>query len=289
MRRAATSHPCSLLTRRECLQVGYSGFLGAAIPAIGPRAKRARSVILIFLTGGPCQLDTFDPKPEAPEEVRGGLGAIRTRAEGLLVSGLLPGLAARADRFAVVRTMAFNPGLAVHELATPLVLGGVDTLPPGAGLAATRHDWPCYAAGLAAARPRAGGLPQGVALPRRLSNYAGQDAGLLGPRFDPWQLEFDPASPEIGPENVGLPLGYSLERLGDRRQLMGRLDAARRDLDTAGRFDANRERAYRMLDDGRLARALSRGEDPRLRDRYGRHGFRAVPVAGAGWPRQASP
>jgi hypothetical protein len=245
------------------------------MPALAQRPRKARSVILIFLTGGPCQLDTFDPKPEAPADIRGGLGAIRTRAEGLLVSGLLPELAVRADRFAVVRTMAFAPGLAVHELATPLVLGGIDTLPPGAGLAATRNDWPCYAAGLASARPRRDGLPQGVALPRRLGTYAGQDAGLLGPRFDPWRLDLDLSSPGDGPENVGLPFGFSVERLGHRRELLGRLDAVRRDHDKAeGRFDAQRELAYRILDDGRLVRALSlRGEDPRLRDRYGRHVF----------------
>src|SRR5262245_3776007 len=104
MKRVTTSppHPRSALTRRECLQVGYSGILGATIPVLSARAQagsRARSVILIFLTGGPCQLDTFDPKPEAPVENRGGLGAIRTRAEGLLASGMLPEVAARADRY----------------------------------------------------------------------------------------------------------------------------------------------------------------------------------------------
>jgi hypothetical protein len=272
---ATTSHPRSTLTRRECLQVGYSGVMGAALPAFTPRAERkVRSVILIFLTGGPCQLDTFDPKPEAPAEIRGGFKAIQTRSEGLLVSELLPELALRADRYAVVRSMAFDPGLAVHELATPLVLGGIDQLPPGAGLAATRNDWPCYAAGMAAACPRSDGLPHGVALPRPISSYAGQDAGLLGPRFDPWQLDFDSSSPDLGPEKVGLPLGFSIERLAHRRELLGRLDAKRRRLDAAQRFDGHRERAYRILDDGRLVRALSlRGEDPRLRDKYGRHGF----------------
>jgi hypothetical protein len=294
---ATPPHPRSVLTRRECLQVGYSGILGAAIPVLSARAQagpRARSVILIFLTGGPCQLDTFDPKPEAPAENRGGLGAIRTRAEGLLVSGMLPEMAARADRYAVVRTMAVAPSLAVHELATSLVLGGIDSLPPGASLAATRNDWPCYAAGLASARPRHDGLPHGVGLPRPISTYAGQNAGLLGARFDPWQLDLDPNSHDIGPEKVGLSLGPSVTRLDGRRELLNRLDTARRNLDAAdgpgGRFDAQRERAYHLFDDSRLARAFAlRGEDPRLRDRYGRHIFGqslllARRLAGAGIP-----
>src|SRR5262245_1321188 len=227
---ATPPHPRSTLTRRECLQVGFSGILGAALPPRSSRAHagpKARSVILIFLTGGPCQLDTFDPKPEAPAENRGGLGAIRTRAEGLLVSGMLPELAARADRYAVVRTMAVAPGLAVHELATPLILGGIDAPPPGTSLAATRNDWPCYAAGLASARPRQDGLPHGVALPRPISNYAGQNAGLLGARHDPWRLDLDPTSHDVGPEKVGLSLGPSATRLESRRELLNRLDTAR--------------------------------------------------------------
>ena len=204
------SHPRSALTRRECLQVGYSGILGAAIPSLAPRPQagpKARSVILIFLTGGPCQLDTFDPKPEAPSEIRGGLGAIRTRADGLLVSAMLPELAVEGGSLRGRADHGIAPGLAVHELATPLVLGGIDALPPGAGLAATRNDWPCYAAGLASARPRRDGLPHGVALPRPISNYAGQDAGLLGARYDPWQLDLDPTAPDAGPEKVGLSSG----------------------------------------------------------------------------------
>jgi hypothetical protein len=191
---------------------------------------------------------------------------------------MLPELAARADRYAVVRTMAVVPSLAVHELATPLVLAGIDSLPPGASLAATRNDWPCYAAGLASARPRHDGLPHGVALPRPISNYAGQDAGFLGARLDPWQLDLDLRSHDIGPEKVGLSLGPSIPRLECRRELLSRLDMVRRELDASdaprNRYAVQRERAYRLFDDGRLAQAFALGkEDPRRRDRYGRHVF----------------
>src|SRR5262249_54512919 len=157
--------------------------------------------------------------------------------------------------------------LAVHELATPLVLGGIDSLPPGASLAATRNDWPCYAGGLAAISPRIDGFPQGVALPRPISNYAGQNAGLLGARYDPWQVQLDPTRNDLGPEQVGLSLGPSVARLESRRELLNRLDMVRRDnasgIGPKGRFDAQRERAYRLFDDGRLARAFALGkEDP---------------------------
>src|SRR5580698_7579364 len=124
------SHPRSGLSRREILQVGYSGLVGMGLSTLlvprrsnaetrstpGPRAK---AVLLIFLTGGPCQLDTFDPKPDAPSEVRGPFGTIATKLAGVRFADLLPEMAARADRFALIRTLAYPdlPG-ASHEVAT---------------------------------------------------------------------------------------------------------------------------------------------------------------------------
>ena len=235
-------------------------------------------MILIFLTGGPCQLDTFDPKPEAPSANRGGLGTIRTRAEGLLVSGMLPELAARADRYAVVRTMAFTPGLAVHELATPLVLGGIDALPPGASLAATRNDWPCYAAGLASARPRTTAFLMAWRVHARSAITRGRMPGCSALATIPGSSISTPPPTTSGRRRSGCPWDRPSRGSKCRRELLHRLDTARRDLDAAdgprGRFDAQRERAYRLFGDGRLARALALGEvDPRLRDRYGRHIF----------------
>src|SRR4051812_46259232 len=98
------------LTRRELLQVGYSGLLGLGLPSLlahraraeSAPAKRPRSVILVFLTGAPSHLDMFDLKPNAPVEVRGTFRPIATRAPGVQVCEHLPHLAARADKFAVI-------------------------------------------------------------------------------------------------------------------------------------------------------------------------------------------
>src|SRR5262245_51119535 len=111
------SHPRSGLSRREILQVGYSGLVGIGLSTLlVPRPSnaetrstpvpRAKSVLFIFLTGGPCQLDTFDPKPDAPSEVRGPFGTIATKLAGVRFADLLPELAGRADRFALIRTCA---------------------------------------------------------------------------------------------------------------------------------------------------------------------------------------
>lgn len=285
---SAIRHPRTGFSRREVLQVGYSALFGLGLGAVGTgqsnagraavQRKPTRSVLVIFLTGGAPHLDSFDPKPDAPLEVRGGIRSISTRVPGLIFSELVPQLAARADRFATIRTMALaSPGLAVHELATPLVLAGVDTLPAGAGLFASRNDWPCFAAGLEYIRPRTDGLPSGVSLPRPLSTYAGQDAGMLGPRFDPWQLDVAPNDPKFGPDKVGLPHGLAIDRVHGRRALLDQIDEQRRaweHLERLGRFSNEQRRAFGLLDSGRLARAFALDrEDPKLRDRYGRHDF----------------
>src|SRR5262245_45743160 len=100
------------LTRRELVQVGFSGLLGMGLPSLwahGARASatngRAKSVLLIFQTGAPSHIDTLDPKPEAPAEIRGEFQPIETRAPVVRICEHLPLLAARADRFAVVRSM----------------------------------------------------------------------------------------------------------------------------------------------------------------------------------------
>ena len=180
------------ISRRALLQVGYSGLLGVGLPtllsqqsrAAASRAvgeKRARSVILIFLTGAPSHLDMFDLKPDAPAEVRGTFQPIATRTPGMDVCEHLPKLAARSDKYAVIRSMTH--GLPSHEHATHMVLTGIDRMPNGATHMASRSDWPCYASTLDYLRPRRDGIPNGVMLPTYLNNgygFSGQDAGFLG-------------------------------------------------------------------------------------------------------------
>ena len=162
------------INRRELLQVGYSGLIGLSLPtllaqqvsaaeSVPSREQRARSVILIFLTGAPSHLDMFDLKPEAAAEVRGTFQPIATRTPGMDVCEHLPKLAVRSDKYAVIRSMTH--GLPSHEHATHMLLTGIDKMPMGSTHMASRYDWPCYASTLDYLRPRRDGIPHGVMLP----------------------------------------------------------------------------------------------------------------------------
>ena len=111
--------PVSRPSRRELLQIGFSAALGIGLPTLlvgqaragASAGNRARSVLFIFLTGGPSHVDTFDMKPDAPVEYRGEFRPIATRLPDVRICEHLPRLAARLDRFALVRSMRSMPGL----------------------------------------------------------------------------------------------------------------------------------------------------------------------------------
>ncbi|MDR3635816.1 MAG: DUF1501 domain-containing protein [Isosphaeraceae bacterium] len=272
------------LTRRGFLQVGYSGLLGLGLPGLlagraaaagGQATGRARSVIVILLSGGLGQHDSFDMKPEAPDALRGEFKPIATAVPGLHICEHLPRLAARADELAIVRSMSHTEGN--HLLAVHRVLTGQASSPRGASdldRVASRDDFPCYAAVLDQVRRRGDGIPNGVALPLRLVEgpltWPGQDAGFLGSRHDPWQLRLDPNRPETRDDSLALPAGLDPERLHRRRHLLGQVAVP-----SAGdAFVDHQDSALAMLCSGKVGQALdTEREDPRLVDRYGKHIF----------------
>jgi hypothetical protein len=234
--------------------------------------------LLIFLTGAPSHIDTFDMKPDAPAEVRGSFKPVATKVPGVEVCEHLPLLAACADRWAVVRSMTH--GFPSHEHATHMLLTGIDKMPPGATHMASRNDWPCYASGLDFLRPRADGVPSGVLLPTYLNNgygFSGQNAGVLGAKYDPWQLTQDPNAPDFRMETLQLPPGLTADRLDGRKSLLAEVDAHQRRTEAWAAkhsFGGMQEKAFSMLMSGKVKRAFAIDrEDPRLRDRYGRHAF----------------
>jgi hypothetical protein len=279
------------VNRRELLQVGYTGLLGiswssllaqqsqaaAGKPAKTPR--QGKSVILVFLTGAPSHLDTFDPKPEAAPEVRGEFKAHTTKTPGLLVCEHLPRLAARTDKYTVVRSLAHRENN--HLVATHHVLTGYPQ--PGAFFdkVASRDDWPCYSSGLHYLRPRSDGIPCGVNLPTFLVEgpltWPGQHAGFLGPKHDPWQIAHDPNAPNFRVDSVRLAPGLEIDRLRDRRALLAQVDRQRKQLDElpeCRRLTDQQELAFAMLTSGKIAAAFElEREPPAVRDRYGRHSF----------------
>ncbi len=268
------------LIRREFLQVGFSAFAGLGAAGLRARlgdaatartsAPRARSMILVFLTGAPSHIDTFDMKPDAPEGIRGEFRPIATATPGISISEHLPGLAARMDRLAIVRTMSHDQ--TNHLNATHRLLTGQPQ--PGAFFdkIASRDDYPCYASAFDAIRPRSDGVPSGVMLPTYLMEgpltWPGQHAGFLGPKHDPWQIKGNPNLPGFKEESLALPAGFSVERLDRRRDLLGELESGA----ARAPIDVQRDLAFSLLVSGRVARAFDLAkEDPKVRDRYGRH------------------
>ncbi len=280
-------HPLGL-NRRELLQVGWSGLLGLGLSSLAARTGAAegqggtrapKSVILVFLTGAPSHLDTFDPKPEAPPEVRGEFRTIATKLPGVHVSEHLPRLAARLDRCALVRSLAHRENN--HLVATHHVLTGHPQ--PGAFFdkVASRDDWPSYASGLHWFQPRDDGVPAGVNLPTFLVEgpltWPGQHAGFLGPRHDPWQLSRDPNAADFRVDNLRPDPGLAAGRLDDRRALLGAIDRQQAwlaDQAEGRRLSDQQERAFALLTSGKVARAFDLDQEPApLRERYGRHAF----------------
>lgn len=200
--------------RRELLQAGGLGVFGVTLSdlfrleadaAAGPARKpRAKSVVFIFQSGGPSQHETWDPKPDAPAEVRGEYGTTATRLPGVRFCEYLPRLAARADRFAVVRTMHHTAPREFrneHSSCHYLLHTGTTELPAGDTNASIvnprpgRFEWPSIGSLIAYAAPPAPGvaLPAVVELPRvNLMRYPGRGAGVLGPRYERWGVDLAP-------------------------------------------------------------------------------------------------
>ena len=291
---APTFSPChdNSISRREWLQVGYAGLLGLGLPALlpptaavaGQRSRpaargKAKSVIVVFLTGAPSHLDTFDLKPDAPPEVRGEFKPTATRVPGLLISEHLPRLAARADRYAVVRSLAHRENN--HLVATHHVLTG--HAQPGAFFdkVASRDDWPCYSSALDHLRPRHDGVASGVNLPTFLMEgpltWPGQHAGFLGPRHDPWQITQDPNAPNFRFDSLRLAPGIEVTRLNDRQALLAEINRQQQRLVAvaeARRLSDQQRLAFTVLASGSVARAFELDREPAaVRQRYGRHPF----------------
>src|SRR4029079_15058393 len=175
----------------------------------------------------PSHIDMFDLKPDAPPEVRGEYRPVATNVPGVQVCEHLPRLAARADKYAVVRSLAHRENN--HLVATHHLLTGYPQ--PGAFFdkVASRDDWPSYASALNYLRPRHDGIPSGVNLPTFLMEgpltWPGQHAGLLGPKYDPWQIARDPNAADFRVENLRLAPGLEVGRLEDRRSLWEQVNA----------------------------------------------------------------
>jgi len=283
--------PLYAMDRRGFLRVGGGGVAGCCMGSKRLRASsegelpgrsQAKSVLLVMLSGGPSQLDTVDPKPDAPAEVRGEFSTISTKIPGVAFCEHLPLLAQQADRWAILRTLAHREHN--HLLATHVALTGRPTPLPRGGSdldrVESRSDFPNFAAALDFVRPRNDGIPSGVSLPNYLIEgpltWPGQHSGFLGPKHDPWQIKGDPNADDFRMHSLSMREGMSPERLSSRRQLLDQLSRGRDGLASSesASLREQQEIAYQLLTSGRVVEAFELGrESDDDRNRYGRHKF----------------
>jgi len=235
-----------------------------------------------LLSGGPSQLDTLDPKPDAPAEIRGEFKTIGTTIPGVAICEHLPKLAQQTDRWAMVRTLAHREHN--HLLATHIALTGRPGPEPKGGndldRVESRSDFPNMASALNYVRPTNDGIPTGVSLPNYLIEgpltWPGQHSGFLGPKFDPWQIQADPNDKSFRMEALQMRDGITSGRLLSRRDLLDQLHRDNKPL-TAPESIAFREQqqsAFNLLTSGKLVNAFEIArESDAVRDRYGRNKF----------------
>ena len=285
---------CDGVTRRDVLHVGGLGVAGLSLAnllhdqsasaasrshvLLRPSGGKAKSCIVLFLMGGPPQHSTFDPKPDAPAEVRGDFPPIATNVPGVQFCELLPRLAKVADKLCVLRGVSTNDN--AHSSSGYYMLTGRPHQPmnrenanPGAP-----NDWPVLGAVVQRLAASGGELPAAVRLPKHIYNtdgsvWPGQDAGFLGRAADPWLFRCEPASANYRIPEFSLPVDVSPDRLDGRHSLLRefnqRLDAAHRG-GVLENYGGVTQRAFNLLSSARSRAAfhldLERAE---TRDRYG--------------------
>lgn len=258
--------------RRDFLRIGAASLLGMTwadslrLRAAGAEPTgKAKSVIQLWMGGGPSHLDTFDPKPTAGEGFTGPMRKpIETNVPGMFLSELFPKLALQADKFSILRGMTH--GNNSHETATYMMM--TCTMP------SAETVYPVLGAVVAQQKPSQGELPSYITLTRPLGRIS--EAGFLGANAKSFATGGDPNAKEFRVQGIGLPRGLTAEQLQDRRALAKSLDSLAKSLDHVPAFqeaDAFTQQAERlMVGASRDAFDLSKEPDA-LRDKYGRNSF----------------
>jgi hypothetical protein len=309
---------CDRISRREMMRIGGLNALGLSLPALlaaqargttasasDPTFGRAKNIIYLWLQGGPPQHETFDPKPDAPVEIRGPFNPISTNVPGIHFSELLPRTAGLADKLAVVRSMSTDDN--THDTSGYWILTGTK-YPAGSAREIKPSDWPYFGSVIKMLKPseRVPALSS-VWIPdiMRLNDNvrpAGQTAGFLGAQWDPDRFIGDPSQENYRVEGLALQGDISPLRLESRLSLFEQVGRHLDEVERSGairNFDDIRQAAFGLLTSGRAREAFRvRSEPEKVRERYGKNrwgqcvllarrlieaGVRLVHV---GWPRE---
>ena len=276
-----------LIDRRELMRIGgltLGGLSLADLVNASPRTDgygssfgRAKNIIFLYLCGGPPQHETFDPKPDAPAEIRGPFKPIQTNIPGIQFCELLPRTAAIADKIAVIRSMSTDDN--IHSSSGHWVLTGYKYQGPNARTI-QQSDWPFYGSIIKRYKPSENmpGLSS-IVIPdfvRQNENVtpAGQTGGLMGQQWSPEHFVGDPSRSDYKIEGFE-PLGITLDRMKSRRTLQSKLEDVLRDAESSKAvdlFSTYQRQVYELMTSGKARRAFNIQEEPaHVRDRYGRN------------------
>jgi hypothetical protein len=267
---------CERFHRRDFLKLGAAGLLGLGLADVlrwegragrGVARKKATSVIMLWLAGGPATIDIWDLKPDAPDDIRGDFKPIDTSARGVRICEHLPRVARLIDRCTLVRSLHHN--IPEHGVATRYVTTG--NLPTPA------LDYPSLGSLTARLLPAATGLPPYVAFAEeRASAFVG-GPGYLGAAYGPFEVAGDPRRGKLRVEGLGLPDDFSLADLADRSRLRNTFDARFRALDAAdlpASLDKFQREALDILRSEQTRTAFDLDREPAaIREAYGGDGF----------------
>jgi uncharacterized protein (DUF1501 family) len=272
---------CSGVSRRSFLRVGGLSALGLSLPTYlraraavesggsSPPARPAKKCILLWMQGGPSHIDTFDPKPDAPVEVRGEFKTIATALHGVQFSELLPRLAKIADKLAVIR--GHDPKNGSHGVADHLMMSG---RPFNASL-----PFPCYGSVVAKERGFVDGMLPFVQLGRAIDRrFNGGIAGFLGDQYNPFEVHEDPSAKVFRVRDLAIATEADRKRLDRRYTMLGDLEAYQKTVEASATpvraRDTFYEKAHGIITSPQAKKAFDVDAEPEaVRERYGKTMF----------------
>lgn len=275
------------MQRRTYLKLGLAGLAGgsftelmalrAANGAFGDSTNKPTtkpcSCILIWMDGGPTHFETFDPKPEAPAEIRGDFRPIKTNVSGIEICEHLPKLAKIADKYSIIRSVCHNQGnhgAGNHYMMT----GAPPRIPVGCGAFVSFH--PSIGSVAAYERSAPHGLPPYFTMPS-MSRSGGPN--FLGAKYAPFIVGNDPNNKNFRVRDVELPRGLAADRFQARRDLRNLVDTmprftASEAFDPVSAYDDNYEQGYELVLTPDAQKAFDIASEPdSVRDSYGRNSF----------------
>src|ERR1043166_6457431 len=263
------------MERRAFLKIGLLGMAGLSLAdllkaeALAGEASCRRSVIILWMRGGPSQHETWDPKPEAPIEYRGEFGAMPTKVPGIQICDLLPMSARLMDKWSIIRSLHHTD--AGHSSGDQICFTGYPAAPnvPAEGPGNSMPS--CGSIVAKQFEQKNPKLPAYVMIPRMVP---GTGAAWLGRSYDPFETIADPARDgAFSVPNFALPTGASLQRLDERRTLLNGFDNLRREADQGGQIEAMdqfQQKAWDLLTGKEARDAFDLdAEPPAVRERYG--------------------